>query len=99
MRPLKLRYLLKLIRLSVSSGHYLDTFHARIRKGERRIDRVEIEYVLKTGWHEKAKDRFDDVHIAWNYAIRGLTLDGKEIRVIVSFLENRMIIITVMEIE
>ena len=52
-------------------------------------------YVLRHGWHEKRKDVFDTRYQAWNYAIRGKTVDGRSFRVVVSFEEEtRLLIIT-----
>ena len=36
---------------------------------------------------------------AWNYAIRGRTVDRRDLRVIVSFDEDGMLIITTIEVE
>ncbi len=60
---------------------------------------MEYEYVLKTGWHEKAKDQYDVQNKAWNYAIRGKTVDTRELRVVVSFDEEGLLIITVIDLE
>lgn len=88
-RPKKIENLLERIRDSISSGAYRDTFHAIERKAERNITLPEIIHVLKTGRHEKNKDHFEEVFNAWNYAIRGKTIDELELRVIVSFDEER----------
>ena len=63
------------------------------------ISRPEILYVLKSGRHEKSKDQYQDRYKAWNYAIRGKTIDKRDVRVIVSFDENNMLIITAIELE
>ena len=64
------------------------------RQNERKITRPELLFVLKNGFHEKAKDKFEIRYQAWNYSIRGATVDGRKLRVIVSFDENGMLIIT-----
>lgn len=51
-------------------------------------------YVLRRGWHEKRKDVFDAHYLAWNYAIRGKTADGRQLRVVVSFENKDLLIIT-----
>lgn len=57
-------------------------------------------YVLtKSGWHEKRKDSYSEEFKAWNYAIRGSTIDEREIRVIVSFDDSGLLIITVIDLE
>lgn len=92
-RPKKIENLLERIRNCIHLGTYRDTFHANVRKIERNISLPEIIYVLKTGRHEKNKDHFEEVFNAWNYAIRGKTIDGLDLRIIVSFDEERELLI------
>ena len=98
-RPEKLqsRELLERVRQVVESGDYLDTRHAEERRSQRGISRLEMESVLTTGRHEKAKDQFQEAYEAWNYAIRGRTIDKRDLRVVVSF-EEKMLVITAIEI-
>lgn len=98
-KPTKLtsEELLKRVRSAVESGDYLDTRHATDRKNERGISRLEIEYVLKNGWHEKKKDKFEEGYDSWKYAMRGKTIDKKDLRIIIAF-QNKMLIITAMEV-
>ena len=98
-RPPKIRNLLETIRKCLYDGRYLDTRHAFQRQGERNITRPEIVAMLRSGFHEARKDQFDEVHGAWNYAIRGKTMDARTLRVIVSFDENNMLIITAIHLE
>jgi hypothetical protein len=51
------------------------------------------------GYHEKKKDKFNNFHHVWNYSVRGKTVDRRELRVIVSFDENGMLIITAIELK
>ncbi len=99
-KPKKIENLLERIRKCIDSGAYRDTFHAVTRKAERNISLPEIVHVLRTGRHEKNKDHFEEAFNSWNYAIRGRTIDEAELRVIVSFDEERdMLIITVFYLE
>ena len=99
-RPSKVENLLLKVKAAVESGNYVDVTHAQIRQTERNIMRVEYEYVLtKSGWHEKRKDEFKDEYQNWNYAIRGKTIDEREIRVVVSFDDEGLLIITVIDLE
>lgn len=95
----KILNVLERVRNCVEHGLYLDTRHATDRRFERRITRPEILYVLKNGRNEKSKDQYQDRYKAWNYAIRGKTIDKRDVRVIVSFDENNMLIITAIELE
>ncbi len=94
-KPKKIENLLERIRNCISSGAYRDTSHALKRKKERNITLPEIIHVLKTGRHEKGKDHFEEAFNSWNYAVRGHTIDGSELRVIVSFdVDRDLLIIT-----
>ena len=99
-RPQKIEHLVDRIRKCINSGAYRDTFHAALRKNERNITLPEIIYVLTTGRHEKSKDQFDKAFYAWNYAIRGKTIDELDLRIIVSFDDEKdLLIITAFYIE
>lgn len=54
--------------------------------------------MLKAGYHEKRKTSFDAINNTWKYAIRGITVDNVDLRIIIAFDEDDMIIITVMEV-
>lgn len=87
------------IRHCIEQGHYLDTCHVGLRQKERNITRPEILYLLTHGWHEENKDKFEERFGAWNYAIRGKTIDERELRVVVSFDENiNCLIITAIDL-
>lgn len=73
--------------------------HARERLDQRQVTYLEVEYVLQNGFNEKAKDRFDEEHNAWNYAIRGKTIDGRKLRIIASFYEDDLLVITVIDLD
>ena len=94
----KIPNLLDAVRSSVESGRYFDTRHATDRQAERSISRTEVLYVLEHGRHEKSKDQYQERYRAWNYAIRGRTIDKRDVRVIVSFDENNMLIVTAIEL-
>lgn len=88
------------IKECIDKGHYFVTSHAFIRQNERMISLPESLHVLETGYEEKKKTRFDSEHNTWKYAIRGKTLrDELEVRVIVAFDGDGMLIITVMHVE
>ena len=89
-----------MVKNCIRSGKYRDTIHSTKRQRERKIILPEIIHVLNTGRHEKNKDRIDEAFNTWNYSIRGLTIDQKDLRVIVSFDEEKqLLIITAFYIE
>jgi len=99
-RPPKVSNLLKFIRECIDSGRYRSCLHLEQREVERNITRREVLYVLKTGFHEQKEDDFDEVYNNWHYAVRGKSLDDRDLRIFVSFdEETMMIIITTFEIQ
>lgn len=97
-RPPQIENLLEEIRTCIKEERYVQTHHAFKRQQERKIELPDALYVLKEGYHEKRKTKFDDDHHTWNYAIRGKTKDNIDARVIVTFYNTIMIIITVMHV-
>jgi len=96
---IKLPNLIGRVRGCVEKGNFLDTYHSSLRQEQRKITRREILYVLKVGWHEKSKDYYDESYDAWNYSIRGQTLDWRRLRVIVSFDDDEMLIISAIDLD
>ena len=97
-RPSKHTRLMERIWEALDSGRYRDVVHAQDRQRERWITRPEYTYVLRNGYHEAKKDEFKEEHTAWNYAIRGRTVDQRDLRIIVSFDEEGLLIITTIEV-
>lgn len=90
---------MKKIKECIDQRRYTHTEHALIRNKERMMNLAEVKHVLLTGYEEKNKTNFDEKHNTWNYAIRGKTkIDKLDVRVIVAFDKQEMLIITVMYI-
>lgn len=97
-RPEKCSNLLIIVRRCVEVGNYRFSNHALDRKQERGFILPDIIYVLKHGYHEKAKDVWDLEYATWKYAVRGKTIDGDEARIVISIDESGMLIITVIRL-
>lgn len=82
----------------LDAGRYLDTRHSTERQNQREITRAEVLYILRRGFHEKKKDKFEARYQSWNYAVRGKTVDKRVLRIIVSFDESNMVIITAIDL-
>lgn len=95
-RPEKLKNILEKIRECIEREKYLFTNHALERVLERGIDIQTTVYVLLNGHEEKMKTKFDHEKNSWKYAIQGATIDNLDVRVIVGFDEDYMVVITVM---
>jgi len=95
--PPKLDNLLEKIKQHIANGEYSFTTHALSRQIERGIDTLTALYVLKTGYEEKKKTKFDETCNTWKYAIRGRTLDDLDVRIIVA-IHNKIIVITVINL-
>lgn len=76
------------------------TSHAKVRKGERKIVQTEILEALRNGYWEKRKDEYKKAFSSWNYAVRGKTEKGRNLRVAVAFEDaGGMLIITVIDLD
>ena len=97
--PSKLPALMPAIRAALEQGDYIYSNHALERQNQRKITRSEVLQVLKGGHHEKAKDTYEEAYKAWNYAVRGKTGDKRELRIIVSFDPQGMLIVTAIDLK
>lgn len=97
-RPTQLEELFPRIKDCIEGERYRQSRHAIDREIERNIDLPDVLYVLKNGYHEKKKTTFDEEFQTWKYALRGKTLDEVDIRIIIAFDEDGIMIITVMRV-
>ncbi len=81
----------------IKNGKYRLTKHAAEEQAKDNLDLPDTLHVLKTGYHETGKTSFNNKFQNWNYAIRGKIEDSKNVRVIISF-SDEMMIVTVMEL-
>ena len=58
-----------------------------------------MESDLRNGWHERRKDEFQPEYGAWNYAIRGKTIDGRNLRIVVSFERGKLLVVTAIDLD
>ena len=65
---------------------------------ERNVSFPDAIHVLKNGYHEKRKAYFHEASNKWRYAIRGKNTENVEIRVVITFDDNEMVIITVVDL-
>jgi len=98
-RSKQLDNLLERIRECIQRGNYRESCHSVERQTERKISLVDALHVLTHGYHEKRKTTFDEIFGTWKYAIRGNTIDKRDVRVVVAIAEDGMLIITVVHIE
>ena len=86
------------------TGDYVFLKHAKNRQKERHVSDIEVLDILegKKGCNRtrnKIKDKYIDGYQDWNYCIEGTDLDEKRIRIIISFMEHLLTIITVIRID
>ena len=88
----------------IAARDYVFKKHARQRQKDRSISDLEVLDILegkaKRDRHRnKTKDKYEQGKNDWNYCVEGQNLDKKKIRVIISFEEDMIPIITVMWIQ
>lgn len=91
--------LLAAVRKAATEGSIFYSVHALERLEERGIITLEVRYVLKTGRHEHVKDEYKVEHNAWNYAIRGKTLDGRDLRIAVAIDSEGVLVVTAIDLD
>ncbi len=89
--------ILQKVKEHVRKGTYILLKHAIERQEERGVNLPDVLRVLEHGRHEKSKDSFDVKNQCWKHAIRGKTINGLDLRIIIAF-EREMVIITVIRL-
>ena len=81
----------------LEEDRYRLTKHADEELKNDDLDLNDALHVLKNGKHNHKKTEFNNKHQTWHYAIDGVTKDLKNVRVIIAFV-GEMLIITAMEL-
>lgn len=87
------------VHAAVGSGQLVYSAHANFRMKERGIIKPEVEYVLKGGHHEAKKDQFSIKFGTWDYAIRGKTVDGRSMRIVVAIVRPNFLVVTAIDLD
>jgi hypothetical protein len=100
--------LFSLIESKIQAGQYIFSPHATVRGLQRSITEEEVIDMLRgrkgysRHWN-KGKDTYEPPWYSqesqWRYCIEGSTPDGDKLRVIITFNEGLMPIITVMKLD
>ncbi|MGQ3890094.1 DUF4258 domain-containing protein [Legionella sp. CNM-1927-20] len=110
LKPIKKtdKELFSLIEEKIRQGQYVFLKHAKQRLKERNINELDVIYLLsgKKGYgrkRNKVKDSYEallspDLAQDWKYCIEGYDIDGHKLRVIITFTDDLMPIITVIRI-
>lgn len=98
------RVLWRLIQEKIESLDYVITKHAKQRQKERFVNDLDVLHILenKKGRkrkRNKAKDRYTVGYKDWCYCIEGRDLCGGKIRIVLTFDESLMLIVTVIRLE
>lgn len=92
-----------LLETKIVDLEYIILEHAKHRLKDRSIIEIEVLDILegKEGRkrkRNKIKDKYDDGRQDWNYCIEGYNLDDLKIRIIISFEDDYLLVITVIDI-
>lgn len=100
--------LFTLIELQIKEENYIFVKHAKVRQQQRNISDLDVLNILegKPGYgrkRNKGKDSYYsqnplDQPQDWKYCIEGNDIDGKKIRIILTFTDDLMPIITVINL-
>jgi hypothetical protein len=90
--------LLNTLRNAEKKGFYRFVDHAQMRLTQREVTVAEVRQIMREGFHEKKKDEWKEAYSEWNYAFRGKTIDGRDIRIAVAVKAPDLLIITVIDL-
>ncbi len=100
--------LFALIEQKINERNYIFLHHTKQRQQERKISDLDVLNILegKSGYdrsRNKKKDSCEAQYLNenpqdWKYCIEGIDVDGKKIRIIITFTDDLMPIITVMNL-
>ena len=104
-KPIKLKdsELWFLLEEKITAGNYFFVAHAKKRLTDRDITDTDVLDILeninnKKRKRNKSKDTYISGYQNWNYCIEGNDLDGNKLRIIISFDNELMLVITVIRI-
>ncbi len=98
-RTAKIEMVMEAVKAALAGGTVRNSEHANARMKERNILGTEIIEVLQCGFHEKKKDEFNELQKVWNYAIRGKTSDGRNIRVAIAIYAPDVLVVTTIDLD
>lgn len=99
-RKKKLEDVLDVVRKCADANRVQPSKHAEQRMAQRGVTLPEVLHVLRTGWHEKSKDTYNDRFDDWDYAIRSLTEDERDLRIAIAVEETPLVVvITVIDLD
>ncbi len=92
-----------LLESKIRAGNYVFLKHAKERQKERFISDLDVLNILegkkfRDRTRNYVKDQYKDGYQDWNYCIEGVNMDKDKIRIIISFLDDLMPIITVIRL-
>ena len=100
--------LFALIEQKIKEGNYIFVKHAKERQQQRYISDLDVLNILEGKPHSdrkrnKEKDSYEIQYVNeqpqdWKYCIEGKDIDGKKIRIILTFTDDQMPIITVINL-
>lgn len=94
----KIQDLMAEVKKHLDDGTYRFSNHGLERKDQRTVAIPDITNALRNGYHEKKKDCWEEAFKSWNYSVRGKSIDGEDLRIIVSFEVVGLLIITVIRL-
>lgn len=100
--------LFRLIEKKIKEKNYIFVRHAQERQQQRNISELDVLNILEghPGYRRKRnkrKDSYDSTYIHemlqdWKYCIEGKDINARDIRIILTFTDNLMLIITVIDL-
>ncbi|HUW60279.1 MAG TPA: DUF4258 domain-containing protein [Candidatus Bathyarchaeia archaeon] len=97
--PAKCPDVLQEIRRRAKTGKIVFSIHGGDQRRFRGIDYGDVKRVLMKGQREEERDRYEEKHHGWSYAMKGETVDGEWLRVVVVLRDPVLLIVTAYYVE
>lgn len=91
--------LIRHVRELVEKGSLRYSAHAEERMAQRWIIKPEVEFILRKGYHNQMKDKFNEDYDSWDYAIEGKTIDNRKLRIIIALVEPNILVVTAIKLD
>jgi len=98
-RPAKVENVIEIVKAAIASRQFRISAHAAKRMEERDITSPDLIQVLAAGYHEARKDEFKEEYSSWSYAIRGKTVDARNLRFAVAIEAPGFVVVTAIDLD
>lgn len=84
----------KLKKVAIPTLKVSATCNIKLSKG--RVTKTDLWI---QGFHEAKKDPFNEEFQAWDYSMRGKTIDGRNLRIVIAIVQPNVLVVTTIDLD